>query len=160
MVGKWFYLALYLRPVHLRKYIFLNTISPIRKFTQLTRKLSKMYSRYFASNPNVNFVFAYRKVIFIITQPIVKVTRYLNSNSVYFSMKKPKIWLAATCPSDTCHSGHLPCDSCHSETVAIRTLAIRRHLPFGQLPFEDTCPSDSCHSGHLPFWDFPFWDLH
>ena len=43
--------------------------------------------------------------------------------------------LAPTCHSDTCHS-----DSCHA------TVAIRRQLPFGHLPFEDSCHSDSCHS--------------
>ena len=70
----WVTIGVY-RPVHLRKYIFLNRIFPKRKFTQLTRKLLKMYSRYFASNPIVIFVFAYRKVMVIITQPNVKVTR-------------------------------------------------------------------------------------
>ena len=78
------------RPVHLRKYIFLNTIFPIRNFTQLTRKLSKMYSRYFASNPNVNFVFAYRKVIFIITQPMWKLPDILTQIQSIFQWKSPK----------------------------------------------------------------------
>ena len=64
--------TLAIRPVHLRKYVFLNTFFPIRKLTQLTQNVWKMYSRHFASNPVVNFVFAYRNVIITITQPISK----------------------------------------------------------------------------------------